>query len=66
MYFTNIIYFIACDDLSIVNGSIDITGTGAGDTATFSCDDGYRLVGTSVLTCQSVGGWTASPPTCQG
>ena len=35
-------------------------------TATYSCDTGYNLVGNSTRTCQAGGVWSGSEPTCQG
>ena len=50
-----------------VNGSVNhTTGTSLGQTATYSCDPGYNLVGDSPRTCQATGNWSGSAPTCQG
>ena len=49
------------------NGQVTYTaGTLFGQTATYSCDSGYNLVGESVCTCQATGVWSGSVPTCQG
>ena len=49
------------------NGSVNHTaGTTFGQTATYSCDTGYNLVGDSTRTCQATGNWSGSAPTCQG
>ena len=49
------------------NGSVNHTaGTGLGQTATYSCNTGYNLVGDSTRTCQATGNWSGSAPTCQG
>ena len=49
------------------NGQVDHTaGTSLGQTATYSCDTGYDLVGDSTRTCQATGEWSQSAPTCQG
>ena len=49
------------------NGQVTYTaGTLFGQTATYSCDSGYNLVGESVRTCQATGVWSGSAPTCQG
>ena len=37
-----------------------------GDTATFTCNAGFELVGDSVLHCLSDGTWDNSAPVCQG
>lgn len=33
---------------------------------TFTCDDGFRMSGASVISCAASGEWTDQPPTCQG
>ena len=40
------------------------TGTTFGQTATYSCNTGYNLVGDSARTCQATGMWSGSVPTC--
>ena len=40
-------------------------GTKFGQTATYTCDAGYNLVGVSTRTCQATGVWSGSEPTCQ-
>ena len=41
-------------------------GTSLGQTATYSCNTGYILVGDSTRTCQATETWSGSAPTCQG
>ena len=49
------------------NGQVDLTsGRTFGQTATYSCNAGYNLVGDSSRTCQAAGNWSGSTPTCQG
>ncbi|XP_033125717.1 CUB and sushi domain-containing protein 3-like, partial [Anneissia japonica] len=36
-----------------------------GSTVTYVCDNGYNLIGTAMVTCQSDGTWSNSTPTCQ-
>ena len=48
------------------NGKVSLSGVLVGDTATFTCNDGYELVGDSVLYCRSGGTWDNLPPVCQG
>ena len=49
------------------NGSVNHTaGTTFAQTATYSCETGYNLVGDSTLTCQAIGNWSGNAPTCQG
>ena len=49
-----------------VNGQVShTTGTTFGQTATYSCNTGYGLVGDSTRMCQATGMWSGSVPTCQ-
>ena len=49
------------------NGQVTHTaGTSLGQTATYSCNTAYNLVGDSARTCQVRGNWSGSAPTCQG
>ncbi|XP_019620833.1 PREDICTED: uncharacterized protein LOC109467329 [Branchiostoma belcheri] len=56
----------ACPVLSApTNGAV--TGTNFyQDVATFTCDTGYDLVGSSSLTCQADTTWSGASPTCTG
>ena len=48
------------------NGQVSNTaGTTFGQTATYSCNTGYNLVGDSTRTCQAIGNWSGSVPTCE-
>ena len=54
-----------CPDLvDPVNGTVMMTGNSVGDTATYSCDDGFALSGVIMVTCQDDGQWSDPPPTC--
>ena len=59
---------VDCGSLSApANGQVDLTsGTTFGQTATYSCNTGYNLVGDSTRTCQATGVWSGSAPTCEG
>ena len=49
------------------NGQVNhTTGTTFRQTATYSCNTGYNLVGNSTRTCQASGNWSGSAPTCAG
>ena len=49
-----------------LNGQVSHTaGTTFGQTATYSCNTGYNLVGDSTRTCEADGMWSGSAPTCQ-
>ena len=41
------------------------TGTTFGETATYSCDTGFTLIGDTTRTCQATGLWSGNAPTCQ-
>ena len=61
------IYLIVCGNLSNpANGTVSTIGTGVGDTATYSCDNGYNLTGNDTVTCQSSGYWSGPLPICVG
>ncbi|XP_053378181.1 complement receptor type 1-like isoform X2 [Mercenaria mercenaria] len=45
------------------DGTVTATGNSFGNTATFSCDPGYDLIGSSLLTC-GTGSWDDGAPTC--
>ena len=66
---TQSILAVQCIDVftsPFLNGAISTTGAGVGDTATYTCDDGYELIGSDTRTCQSNGEWSGSAPTCEG
>ncbi|CAH1252782.1 CSMD3 [Branchiostoma lanceolatum] len=47
------------------NGAVSSTAIGRyQDAVTFTCNSGYNLVGSTRLTCQADGTWSANPPTC--
>lgn len=55
-----------CEDLeNPENGVVVTTGLSPSDTATYTCNSGYELVGTSVRTCGTDGEWSDVPPTCR-
>ncbi|KAI8515762.1 hypothetical protein Bbelb_065750 [Branchiostoma belcheri] len=55
---------VQCPLLSPPTNGI-LTGTNSyGDVANFTCEPGYKLVGTSSLTCLSDGTWDGTSPTC--
>ena len=55
-----------CPDLDdIPNGAVMMTGNSVDDTATYTCDMGYELVGVMTVTCQSNGMWDNPPPVCR-
>ena len=58
---------VDCGNLTdLANGQVDHTAGTFGQTATYSCNTGYSLVGNRTQTCQAAGNWSGSAPTCQG
>ena len=54
-----------CPDLvDPVNGMVMMTGNSVGDTATYSCNDGYSLSGVDMVTCEDDGEWSDPLPIC--
>ena len=50
---------------SISNGEVSQLSTTVGSVATYSCNDGFDLVGQSSRSCLASKRWSGSPPTCQ-
>ncbi len=58
---------VDCGSLTITNGTVDTSsGTTFMNTANYTCDPGYMLVGNMMRTCQSDGAWSPAAPTCRG
>ena len=47
------------------NGQVSLTGRHFQDRASYSCHQGYTVVGVEVLTCQASGRWSGDPPECK-
>lgn len=47
------------------DGIVNISSLAQGSTATYSCDEGYTLIGDSNRTCESTAAWTGNEPTCR-
>ncbi len=57
---------VSCGDPpNIPNGSRTFTGTTIGETATYTCDDGYHPVQPATVTCQATGSWDPVPFICR-
>ncbi|XP_050810020.1 complement component receptor 1-like protein isoform X2 [Gopherus flavomarginatus] len=57
-----------CKPLELENGRVHLTDIRFGATATFSCNEGYRLIGTTSAQCVTVGNevdWDKEVPLCQ-
>ena len=48
------------------NGLVAVTDTIFNSTATYSCNNGYNLVGDTTRTCLASGSWSDTAPTCTG
>ena len=46
------------------NGGVSMTTSDVGGTATYTCNSGFRLIGSSNRTCLSNGIWSGSQPIC--
>ena len=52
---------VSCPNLNgPTNGGVSVNGT----TATYTCDDGYELIGNETRSCQSDERWSGQEPTC--
>ena len=57
---------VDCNALSDpANGQVTNNETTFGETATYSCEPDFNLVGDSTRTCQATGEWSGSEPTCE-
>ncbi|MCL4136014.1 UNVERIFIED_CONTAM: hypothetical protein GTU68_063100, partial [Idotea baltica] len=55
-----------CSELEApMNGLLKLSGRRSGDTAEFTCDPGYFMVGQETLSCALGGKWSGTPPNCQ-
>jgi len=48
-----------------VNGHVQVTGSGLDSVATFECNEGYSLVGSSTLVCTDELVWNGNLPVCK-
>ena len=61
---------VTCPDLSLANGQITYDPLSSSNqypvdsVASFTCDYGYRLLGSDSTTCHSSGTWSEPTPTC--
>lgn len=48
------------------NGAVQLSATTFDSVATFQCNQGYLLVGSTRRECQSNGQWSGTQPVCNG
>ena len=57
---------IMCPELpAIENGMVSWSGLSPGGVATYTCDDGFILVGDPTRICRDDGTWSGEEPTCE-
>ncbi len=55
-----------CEQLrDIANGRVSVSGVIIGSTATYTCNKGYFLVGSSTRRCQTNAEWSGEEPFCK-
>ena len=55
-----------CGDLDDPeNGQVSLTGTTFGSKATYTCNKGFELVGSSMRMCLANAQWMGEAPTCE-
>ena len=47
------------------DGCVEVPSLKQGTNATYSCNEGYNMMGDSSRTCDSTATWTGNAPTCQ-
>ena len=47
------------------DGSVTVNGYTTGNTAVYSCNDGFELVGNVSRTCMNISEWSGETPTCR-
>ena len=67
MYVFSLLTAVDCGNLTDpANGQvIHPGGTTFGQTATYSCNTGFNLVGDSTRTCLATGDWSGNAPICE-
>ena len=57
---------ITCPTLTPpANGQVMVNGMTPGDTATYSCNMEFEVVGDNTVTCGDDGVWSTGPPVCR-
>ena len=57
---------VKCDDLiAPANGDVNQPGNSVGTVASYTCNDGFQLIGDKTRTCQKDGEWSGADPVCK-
>ncbi|XP_033637046.1 sushi, von Willebrand factor type A, EGF and pentraxin domain-containing protein 1-like isoform X1 [Asterias rubens] len=57
---------ITCSELAAPNhGAVNAPRRNNGSFATFTCDDGYNIIGDENITCMESGDWSGEPSECE-
>ena len=66
-YFVLLAIQLSCGDLAVPDSGQFVlsNGTYIGSIATYSCNEGYSLVGFEVRICQADRTWSGLAPTCE-
>ena len=58
---------VNCGNVPAPNfGTVQVTSLQLNGIATYTCLNGFKLIGAATRTCQTDGTWSGSAPTCQG
>ena len=64
---TLLLYSVVCPSLNDpANGNVNVSGDFFGQTAEYTCNNGFNLIGDSIVTCGLDGQWSGNPPVCEG
>lgn len=64
-HFWNLVPAVQCPYLDDpTNGRVSLSGSTAGATATYTCNQGFILLGNEMRICQSNGEWEGVAPIC--
>ena len=66
MFKCNRVFVVQCDGLTAPdNGNVNKMCVLAGNSASYSCDDTYTLVGAATRVCGADGVWQGEAPICK-
>ena len=64
--FRHVFLILGCPSLSdIPNGPVTVSGFETSNTAVYTCNDGFELVGQSTRVCMSDSTWSGDAPVCR-